>query len=86
MNYIDYANTWFQFWCPYCQAENWVNDGDTTDITVIGVAERPVKCRNCKKNFWLGPGDEDDEYRKCYNLDDPEDYGEEGILMKEVKE
>lgn len=74
------ANTWYQTWCPHCSAENWFNDGDASDCTACSLAGDPLKCRKCGKGFWLG----EDEDREELDLNDPDNLGETGKLMREV--
>lgn len=73
------CNTWYEMHCPKCRANNWFNNGDTSDLTVGDI--NAVKCWSCG-HLWRLSGD--DEF-------DPEDASgeaecaEEGKNMVEVK-
>ena len=56
MKFIDYAETWYRTWCPYCGKDNWHCNGNESDLSGIDV--EAVKCRNCHKIYRLGPHDE----------------------------
>ena len=51
--------------CPYCEAENFVYNGDESDITRWDV--EAVECHKCSKKFWLGePMDEADDIDEAH--------------------
>jgi len=56
LKYVDYAESWYKVWCPYCDADNWYCNGNENDIT--GCDVEAVKCHKCKKLFLLGEPDE----------------------------
>lgn len=51
-------NTWFQSRCPNCHVANFVDNGDTQDLSVEDVSG--VICWNCKAKYLLDP--EFDDY------------------------
>lgn len=44
-----YKATWYEFVCPKCNSTNFVNDGDTQDLTVPDI--EGCKCRVCSYCF-----------------------------------
>lgn len=57
--HIDYVESWYRVWCPYCDTVNWFCNGNENDITGLDIDA--VRCRICKKVFRLGPIDKIEE-------------------------
>ena len=55
MKYVDYAESWYRTWCPYCEVVNWHCNGNESDVTAIDV--EAIKCRSCKETYRLGEED-----------------------------
>lgn len=55
LKHIDYAESWYRVWCPYCDTSNWYCNGNESDIS--GMDIDAVKCRNCDKVFLLATPD-----------------------------
>jgi hypothetical protein len=54
-----YRSTWYELICPQCNLRNFVNDGDTQDMTLPDIDA--CKCWNCSHcfDFEGNPVDED---------------------------
>lgn len=69
--------TWLKVNCPKCNENNWICNGDVSDITIPDI--EAVSCWNCKKKFWLDDlhfSDLEDEDSENKSMDDA--YVEEG--------
>ena len=55
-----YRATWYELGCPQCNSINFVNDGDTQDLTLPDI--EGCKCWNCSHcfDFEGNPVDEDE--------------------------
>jgi phage FluMu protein Com len=60
---------WWKIWCPNCNAVNWLNNGDPSDMTAFDV--QAFKCHACGKVSAMSDDDEFDE--------DDADWAEEGL-------
>lgn len=74
---MPYVSTWFQAWCPKCKSSNFVDNGDTSDLTQFDVAG--VRCWKCK-HCWLLATNEPDE-----DIDEDEPFYEDGVNLVEKK-
>ncbi len=46
------GETWYKEYCPKCNSHNWINNGDTTDLSQLDI--EAIKCRKCEHIFYLG--------------------------------
>lgn len=53
----EYLETWYAVACPHCGEKNWINDGDTTDLTARSSCEEGWKCWSCGEKFVM-PADD----------------------------
>jgi formylglycine-generating enzyme required for sulfatase activity len=60
-------NSLFEIPCPKCRKSNLIDNGDTTDQTVIDVQE--FKCWNCGSAFRLGETEDDPELIELFGAD-----------------
>lgn len=73
-----YIETWYSSHCPVCKMQNFVCDGDTSDMTGFDI--EGIRCWNCKSCWRLGEDEIDEEFMAD---DDGETGFEDGIRMKE---
>lgn len=59
LKYVDYAESWYKTWCPYCDVANWHCNGNEQDLSSLDV--EAIECRKCGKVYRLGVFDEIDE-------------------------
>ncbi len=55
LKHIDFVESWYRVWCPYCETGNWFCNGNESDLSGIDVDA--IKCRSCAKVFLLAPPD-----------------------------
>lgn len=53
--YVDYAESWYKTWCPYCEVINWHCNGNEQDLSGLDVES--IECWSCKKVYCLGEYD-----------------------------
>lgn len=75
------SDTWTRERCPHCNAQNWINHGDVSDITGLDI--EACKCWECEKKFLLG---DPDETKDVHFFDIEECCGEEGREYKTVED
>ncbi len=56
MEYVDYAESWYKLFCPYCEQINWFCNGNEQDLS--GIDKDGIRCFACKEVFMLGLRDE----------------------------
>ena len=69
-----YIETWYKVQCIQCGVDNWVCDGDVSDLS--GEDIDAIECHCCNTCFWFG-----DEWiaKELHGQDAiPEDYAEKG--------
>ena len=76
--HVDYAETWYRTWCPYCDVGNWHCNGNESDLS--GVDVEAIKCRSCGTVYRLGPIDDIMEEIRG----DEDVITEDGVHMAEV--
>ena len=58
IEYVDYMESWYKVWCPYCEQINWICNGNEQDVSGIDIDG--VRCLACKKVFMMGLRDKID--------------------------
>jgi len=46
-----YIETWHRYSCPKCKKNNWICDGDVTDLTKADTDA--IKCWSCGHDYWI---------------------------------
>ena len=55
IKYGEYIDSWYRSKCPYCEAVNWIDNGNEQDIS--GIDADACNCWKCKKLFRLSEYD-----------------------------
>ena len=53
------VESWIRCWCPKCNADNWINNGDPSDQTVSDV--EAIRCHSCGHEAMLDQDWTEDE-------------------------
>ena len=66
--------TWYKMWCPKCDVVNWIDNGDTSDLSVIDV--EGCECHACG-HVWLFNEELSEEMNRSTDIEDM--YIEKGL-------
>ena len=63
-----FIDTWLKIHCPNCNKVNWINQGDTSDLT--GFDAETFRCWSCKTRWNIGDEEkmEDDDDDCCFDI------------------
>ena len=53
MKYIEYMESLYKTWCPYCDETNIHSNGNEQDLSSCDIDV--VTCKQCGKDYGLGP-------------------------------
>jgi len=80
-----YWETWNTLQCPYCDALNWICQGDINDCSALDI--EACQCHKCDKKFWLSEHTKEEYFFDNENATIDDAYCRKGVIMiKKTKE